>query len=320
MKEQIALLVGGVGGAKVAYGLAQLLPPDSLSIIVNTGDDFVHLGLHVSPDIDTVMYTLADISNKQQGWGLEGDTLQAMGLVKRYGGPSWFNLGDKDLGTNLTRTVMMNAGRSLTEVTTHLAQALGVMHPILPMSDDAVRTELTTDKGRLIFQEYFVRERWQPKVEKIEFVGSETARATDAVQEALGRATAIVLGPSNPFLSIDPILSVREIREALLNRRVPCVAISPIVNGQALKGPAAKLMQEFGRAVSVEGIAQHYSGLIDALIVDETDGKLKQSIEEIGIHCVVRPTVMTSDGEKKALAGEIIRWLRAETSTQGALK
>lgn len=313
MNEHVVLLVGGVGGAKVAYGLSQVLSPESLTIIVNTGDDFEHLGLHVSPDIDTVMYTLAGLSHREQGWGLQGDTLQAMSLVKQYGGPSWFNLGDKDLGTNILRTELLRQGKTLTDVTTQFAQALGVLHPILPMTDDRVQTELVTDKGRLLFQEYFVRERWQPVVESIEFVGASMAHTTRAVRAALDKATALVVGPSNPFLSIDPILAIRDIRRALVERQVPCIAVSPIVSGRALKGPAAKLMQEFGRPVSVMGVAEYYQGLIDVLVVDETDDKLKQSIEEIGIHCLVRSTVMSTDADKTALANEIIGWLRART-------
>lgn len=311
MKEHIALLVGGVGGAKLAYGLAQILSPESLSIIVNTADDFEHLGLHVSPDVDTVMYTLAGLSNKAQGWGLEGDSLQAIEMIKRLGGPGWFNLGDIDLGTNLMRTAMLSEGKTLTEITAHIATALGVQHTILPMTDDRLRTELETNQGRFVFQEYFVRERWQPVVKAIEFVGASDAHPSGAVRSALAQASALIVGPSNPFLSIDPILAVGEIRQVLETRTVPVIAVSPIVSGKALKGPAAKLLHEFGLPVSAVSVAEHYRGLIDAIVVDETDVKLKQSIENFGIHCVVKPTVMTSDADKVTLAESLMQWIRA---------
>ena len=220
-RDHVVLLVGGVGGAKLALGLAHALPPGALTVIVNTADDFEHLGLHVSPDLDTVMYTLAGLANPDTGWGLTGDTFRAMEMVARYGGPDWFNLGDRDLGTSLVRTALLREGHPLSAVTERLSRALGIQHPILPMSDDPVRTWLDTDQGPLPFQVYFVRERWGPVVRRVRFEGAESAQPNVGVSAALEAATLIVYGPSNPFLSIDPILSVPGIREC---RRLTCAS------------------------------------------------------------------------------------------------
>ncbi len=307
--DRVVLLVGGVGGAKLALGLARVLPPNALTIIVNTGDDFEHLGLHISPDLDTVMYTLADLANPQTGWGLAGDTFRAMEMVGRYGGPTWFRLGDGDLGTNVMRTMLLREGCSLTEVTQWLCAALGIAHRLLPMSDDPVRTVLETEQGRLAFQEYFVRERWQPVVRGICYEGAEQANPSPAVAAALEEATAIVLGPSNPFLSIDPILAVPGIRERIAASTAPKVAVTPLIAGQAVKGPTAKLMAELGLEVSVLGVARHYQELLSGIILDEADRSLIPSIEALGIRATARHTYMETLSDKISLAQSLLAWL-----------
>jgi LPPG:FO 2-phospho-L-lactate transferase len=308
-RDHVVLLVGGVGGAKLALGLAHALPPGALTVIVNTADDFEHLGLHVSPDLDTVMYTLAGLANPVTGWGLAGDTLQAMEMVARYGGPGWFNLGDCDLGTSLVRTALLREGRPLSAVTAQLSQALGVQHPILPMSDDPVHTWLDTDQGPLPFQVYFVRERWEPVVRQIRFEGAESAQPGAGVSAALQAATLIVYGPSNPFLSIDPILSVPGIRECIDASSAPRVAISPIVGGQALKGPAAKLMAELGVEVSPLGIVTHFRDRLDGIILDNADSNIREAIERLHIRATTKQTVMTSLADKIRLAEELLNWV-----------
>lgn len=308
ISDQVVLLAGGVGGAKLALGMANVLSPEALMIIVNTGDDFEHLGLHVSPDLDTMMYTLAGVSNPATGWGVEGDTLQAMNMVQRLGGPTWFRLGDRDLGTNLMRTSMIRDGKSLTEATVHLSQALGIQHTILPMTDQSIRTWIDTDQGRLAFQEYFVRERWQPVATKIEFVGAESAYASPQVQSAFEEATLIVLGPSNPFLSIDPIFAVPGILKQITERSVPCLAVSPIIGGQSVKGPAAKLMRELGLNVSPVGIAEHYRHVIGGLMLDVVDQLDCEGILALDVKPVVENTLMQTLQDKIRLAEVLLHW------------
>lgn len=308
LRERVVLLVGGVGGAKLAVGLANVLPPESLAIIVNTADDFEHLGLHVSPDVDTVMYTLAGIANPETGWGLAGDTFQALDMLGRYGGPDWFRLGDRDLASNLLRTARLREGQRLTAITHALCAALGVSHRILPMTDDPVRTWVETDRGRLAFQEYFVRERWQPAVSQIEFEGAAQARPTPEVVEALEQAALIVFGPSNPFLSLDPILAVPGIRQRIAGSNAPVVAVSPIIGGKAVKGPADKLMAELGYDVSASGIVNYYEDLLSGIILDEVDADLCASIESRGVKAAALPTFMQSLPDKIRLAATLLDW------------
>jgi len=307
LRDHLVLLVGGVGGAKLALGLSHILPPGTLTIIVNTGDDLEHLGLHISPDLDTVMYTLAGLSNPVAGWGLRDDSFQALEMVKRLGGPSWFNLGDRDLGTSLARTALLDQGHSLTDVTRTLSTHLGVQHPILPMCDQPVRTLLDTDRGRLAFQEYFVRERWQPVVRQISFEGAEAARPSKAVRQALESASLVVFGPSNPYLSIDPILAVPGIREMVQAK--PCVAVSPIIGGKAVKGPAAKLMQELGVEISALGVARHYRDLLNGIILDSVDEALSNPIQDLAILTGVYPTLMETTTDKINLAASLLDWI-----------
>jgi LPPG:FO 2-phospho-L-lactate transferase len=308
LRDHVVLLVGGVGGAKLAVGLANALPPGALSIIVNTGDDFEHLGLSISPDLDTVLYSLACLANPETGWGLAGDTFQAMAMVERYGGPTWFRLGDRDLATSLVRTSMLRQGQSLTEVTRHLSTALGIEHTILPMTDQPLRTCLGTSQGFLTFQEYFVRDRWQPAVQSIRFEGVEKAQPSASVIQALEQAALIVFGPSNPFLSLDPILAIPGIRERITQSAAPCIAVSPIIGGQAVKGPAAKLMAEIALDVSPVGITKHYEDLLDGIILDTVDSHLCQLIEQLNVHVTARDILMTSLVQKTELAESLLHW------------
>ena len=310
VRKRVVLLVGGVGGAKLALGLARVLPPDALTIIVNTADDFDHLGLHISPDVDTVMYTLADLVNKSTGWGLAEDTTQAMSMVDRYGGPTWFKLGDKDLGTHLMRTRWLREGFSLTDITRKLCAALSVQQTLLPMTNDPVRTMLDTDQGILSFQEYFVREGWQPVVRQIRYTGSEQAASNPDVALALDRATLIVFGPSNPFLSLDPILSIAGVRGRIEQATVPRVAISPIIAGQAVKGPTAKLMTELDVDISPVGVAAHYQGLLDGILVDHVDQALCKNIEDsLGLRTTTEAIFMKNETDKIQLAEALLSWV-----------
>ena len=297
----IVALAGGVGGAKLAAGLARVLPPEELVIAVNTGDDFEHLGLHVSPDLDTVMYTLAGIANPETGWGQADETWSFMGALSRLGGPDWFKLGDRDLATNVERTRRLHGSETLSEVTRDLCVRLGVRHAVVPMSDDPVRTVVHTDRGALEFQHYFVRDRCEPRVERLEYRGAETARPSPALREALGRRdlAGVLFCPSNPYLSIAPILAVPGVREAIGDR---AVAVSPIIAGRAVKGPAAKIMHELGITPSALEIARFYRGLVRALVIDRADSALGARIETLGIRPVLEDTLMAGDADRERLA------------------
>jgi LPPG:FO 2-phospho-L-lactate transferase len=304
----ILALAGGVGGAKLAKGLADVLPPEELVVVVNTGDDFEHLGLHVSPDVDTVMYTLAGINNTSLGWGIAEETWNFMHALETLGGETWFRLGDRDLATNIERTHRLRAGESLSAVTGHLCARLGVRHHVVPMSDAPVRTLVHTSEGVLTFQDYFVRRRAEPSVTKLEFSGAEEARIAPGFRRALGSRAlaAVVVCPSNPYLSIAPILALPDVRAALERRRVPVIAVSPIVAGQALKGPAAKIMRELGKEPSSLEVARFYQGLIDMLVVDHADSVLAASITALGIRPVVTNSVMKTPADRSTLARRII--------------
>lgn len=309
-EPHVVLLVGGVGGAKLAVGLAAHLPPEALTIVVNTGDDFEHWGLHVSPDLDTVMYNMAGVANPETGWGLAGDTFEALGMMTRLAGPDWFRLGDRDLATSLLRTSGLKGGKLLTPVTQALSTALGVAYPILPMTNQPVRTMLDTDRGPLAFQEYFVHEHWQPVVSGIRFTGIEDSRPSDQVAAALENATAIILGPSNPYLSIDPILAVPGIRERIARSSAPCVAVSPIIGGRAVKGPAAKMMAELGQDVSSFGVAKHYEGILKGIILDVVDQDRCPQIEALNIRAAARQTLMDTPADKARLGYEVLEWVQ----------
>ena len=304
----ILALAGGVGGAKLAQGLADVLAPEQLMIVVNTGDDFEHLGLHISPDLDTVMYTQAGINDPSRGWGIAGETWNFMQALQTLGGQTWFQLGDRDLATHLERTQRLRAGESLSAVTERLCARLNVRHRVVPMSDQPVRTLVHTSDGVLAFQDYFVRRRSEPVVTGLEFSGVDEARMSEALRFALDSQSlaAVIICPSNPYLSIAPILALPGMRAALECGRVPVIAVSPIVAGQALKGPAAKIMRELGKQPSSLEVARFYHGLIDALVVDHADSALGTSIDALGIHPIVANTIMNESRDRIELARCVI--------------
>jgi LPPG:FO 2-phospho-L-lactate transferase len=303
----IVALAGGVGGAKLAEGLAHCVGPE-LTVIVNTGDDFEHLGLHISPDLDTVMYTLAGIANPATGWGIAGETWNTLKQVARLGGPDWFKLGDKDLATHILRTQRLRHGDRLTEITADLCRALGVVAHVLPMSDDPVRTIVLSGTERLPFQDYFVRLQCAVPVTALHFEGIERAQPTAEVTAALidRSLSAVVICPSNPYLSVDPILFTPGLRNLIVQAGVPVVAVSPIIGGAAVKGPAAKIMTELGVSPSVTSIAEHYDGLIDGLMIDMIDTKLAPDIEEMGIRVRATSILMRNAADRRRLATECV--------------
>jgi LPPG:FO 2-phospho-L-lactate transferase len=309
----IVALAGGVGGAKLADGLAQVLAPEELLLVINTGDDFEHLGLRISPDLDTVMYTLAGLANPLTGWGLAGETWSFMEALERLGGSTWFRLGDNDLATHIERTRLLSAGQPLSRITRTFCQKLGVRHLVTPMTDSPVATYIRS-KGRVLpFQDYFVRERCEPVVDALEYRGADGASAAPDFAAALspGSLEAVILCPSNPWLSIDPILAIPGIREAV-HACGKVLAISPIVAGKAIKGPTAKIMRELGHEPSSLGIALHYSGLVQTLVIDKADTELRAGIESAGIRAVIAETVMESGSARKHLAETCLRLIRGE--------
>ncbi|MGC8877688.1 MAG: 2-phospho-L-lactate transferase [Anaerolineae bacterium] len=309
----VVALLGGVGGAKLASGLAQLLPPERLTCVVNTADDFEHLGLHISPDLDTVMYTLAGLVNHETGWGIKDDTWNALAMLARYEAPTWFRLGDRDIATHLLRTQWLREGFPLTWVTQQLCLLLGVRQNLLPMSDAPVHTRVLTDEGELAFQEYFVRYAWQPRVRAIRFEGIEQAQPTSAVVSALRSADVILFGPSNPFVSLDPILALPAMRRILGAVRAPRVAISPIVAGQALKGPAAKMMRELNLEVSPVTVAAHYRDLLTGFVLDHQDAACATTITaQMGIRTLATDIVMRDEVDRARLARETLRFALQE--------
>jgi LPPG:FO 2-phospho-L-lactate transferase len=300
---------GGVGGAKLAHGLSRILPPDRLTIAVNTGDDFDHLGYRICPDLDTVMYTLAGIANPETGWGIRDETWAFMDRQERDGGATWFRLGDKDLETHAARLAMLRDGRTLSAATAELSARHGIAHRIVPASDDPVRTHVaTTDEGTLPFQDYFVRLHCAPEVLGFSFDGADAAAPAPALVDALDsrELEAVVLCPSNPYVSIGPILAIPEIRARLEKRTRPCVAVSPIVGGKALKGPAAKMMRELGLDPSAATVAEFYRGLVDGFVLDRTDAALEDDVRQFVPHVLIADTVMTSDDDRARLAGEVV--------------
>lgn len=309
----VLALSGGVGGAKLALGLADVLPPSQLHVLVNTGDDFRHLGLHICPDIDTLLYSLAGRANKTQGWGLAGETWQTMAALEQLGGATWFRLGDKDLATHLWRTQRLAEGAGLAELTAELAASLGIASQVYPMTDEPVRTTVRTDRGDLPFQHYFVRQRCEPVVKGFKFEGISAARPDRKCMSLLqgNQLDCAVICPSNPFVSVDPILQVPGLWPALRDSRAPVVAVSPIVAGQAIKGPAAKMMRELGMAVTALGVARHYCdrypGLVDYFILDESDAKLADEIRELGVAVATTSTIMKSSKDKQELARFCLR-------------
>ena len=273
---KIVALAGGVGGAKLAHGLAQILPSEELTVIVNTGDDFEHYGLYISPDLDTVCYTLAELANPETGWGRKNETWGAIENAKTLGGPDWFNLGDQDLGTHLERTRRLKNGQTLSQITCDFCKAWGVGPSVLPMSDQPVRTIVETGEGDLAFQEYFVHRRCEPKVKGFRFEGINTAEAAPGALKAIDQAEAVVICPSNPWVSIDPILAVAGMRDAVEAKHV--VAVSPIIGGETVKGPAAKMYAELGIRPSALAVAEHYQDLLSGFVLDNVDAKLAKML------------------------------------------
>jgi LPPG:FO 2-phospho-L-lactate transferase len=302
----IVAFAGGVGGAKLAHGLYQALPPDALTVVVNTADDVELFGLRISPDADTVMYTLAGIANPETGWGIVGDTWQTLEMLTRYGHDTWFRIGDHDFATHITRTEQLRAGRSLTAATQALTTALGIRARLLPMCDEPVATQVDTPVGRLPFQDYFVRRHHSDSVLGVLFAGIEAARITEPVAQALQQAQAIVFCPSNPVVSIGPILAVPGMREAISAVAAPTVAVSPIVGGKALRGPADRMLSDLGFDVSAFGVAQMYQGVIDGFVIDTADAALQERIAALGMDVLVTPTVMRDDRDRRELARAVL--------------
>jgi len=309
LSKMILAFAGGVGGAKLALGLARVLAPEQLTLVVNTGDDFEHLGLHISPDLDTVMYTLAGLANPETGWGQADETWNFLEAVGKLGGETWFRLGDRDLATHVERTRRLRVGESLSQITRDFCQRLDVSAEIIPMSDDPVRTIVHTDEGALPFQEYFVHRRCEPRVRDFEFLGVTSARPHPLLLERLAVAEALIYCPSNPYVSLAPILALPGLRTLIDSRRragLPVVAVSPIVGGQALKGPAAKMMRELGLESTAVALAEHYTGTIDGLIIDRADADSASRIESLGLKTLVTDTIMSTEADKIRLAGKSV--------------
>jgi LPPG:FO 2-phospho-L-lactate transferase len=304
---KVALLAGGTGGAKLAHGFAQVLPPGDLSVIVNVADDTERHGLLVCPDLDTILYTLAGLADREQGWGVAGDTHTALGMLERLGEEAWFQIGDADLAVHVRRNHLLQRGLSLTDAVADMAAALGVGTRLLPATDDRLRTHVLTEQGEIEFQTYFVRHRQADEVRGLRLEGVEDARATPAALAALAAAELVVIGPSNPLVSIGPILAVAEMREAVAGSGAWRVGVSGIVAGQAIRGPADRMLGSLGHEVSARGVARLYAGLLDAFVVDEADARLAGPIrEELGIEMAVLPTVMRSDADRARLAGDLM--------------
>jgi LPPG:FO 2-phospho-L-lactate transferase len=315
---KVAALAGGVGGAKLAHGLQMALEPGALSVVVNTADDMTLWGLHISPDVDTVMYTLAGVANRELGWGIEGETWRNTEMMARYGRDPWFRLGDMDLATHILRTEMLRDGRTLTEVTADLAGALGVPSLILPMCDERVETLVSTEAGNLPFQEYFVQRRHADRVIGFTFRGIVDSVPTPQVLDTLEAAEAIIFCPSNPFVSTGPILAVPGMREAIEAAPAPRVGVSPIVGGAALKGPAADMLDALGHEVSPYGVALLYRGLLDGFVIDREDEAHSERIRELGMEVLVTGTVMKSDEDRERLARDVLGFALGLKERRGA--
>jgi LPPG:FO 2-phospho-L-lactate transferase len=301
---KVTLLAGGTGGTKLAHGFA-MLDDVELSVIVNVADDAEIHGLHVSPDIDVLLYTLAGLIDAERGWGIRGDTHTAHEMLARYGGPAWFTIGDADLATNVERTRRLRDGERLTDATAAMTTALGIGAQVLPATDDRYRTVLETDEGVLDFQDYFVRRRQEPEVRGVRLEGD--ARPTAEVLAAIGDAELVIIGPSNPLVSISPTLELPGVRDALTASSASRIAVSPIIGGKALKGPADRMLASMGHEASALGVARLYAGLVDRFALDVVDAALASEIEALGMAAVVLPTIMGSDDERAGLAEALVR-------------
>lgn len=307
---QIVALSGGIGGAKLALGLQHVLPPGELTVVVNTGDDFEHLGLSISPDIDTLLYTLSGLENPELGWGRAGDSWNFMAEIERLGGENWFRLGDKDLAVHIERTRRLNAGEKLSGITADFARHFGILGRVVPMSNDLVRTMVITNEGTLDFQQYFVARRCEPVVKGLAYAGASDAQLVPLAQEALQDASlqAIVICPSNPWLSIAPILEIPAWREALHEATAPVIAVSPLINGQAVKGPTTKIMGELQLEPSSVSIARFYEGIIDGFVIDKSEA---HAASEIGVATHVTATLMKTPADKQRLAREVVEFAKS---------
>ena len=310
---KIVALAGGVGGAKLAHGLAQILPPEDLTVIVNTGDDFEHLGLTICPDLDTVCYTLAGLANSETGWGRENETWNTISNIEKLGGPNWFRLGDQDFGTHIERTRRLKEGESLSQITKDFCKAWGIKQTVLPMSDSPVRTIVDTDEGELAFQEYFVHRHCEPRVKGFRFDGVKGAQPVIGAREAIASAEAIVICPSNPWVSIDPILRVIPLTPSTLTPApLPegegkiIVAVSPIIDGKTVKGPAAKMYAELGIEPSALAVAEHYHNLLSGFVLDSKDEQLSDKFEG---KILVTDTLMNSPVDRARLAMDVLQFI-----------
>jgi LPPG:FO 2-phospho-L-lactate transferase len=304
-------ITGGVGGAKLSLGLTHILKPTELGIAVNTGDDFEHLGLHVSPDLDTLMYTLSGLSNPDTGWGRVGESWHFIETLRELGGEGWFNLGDRDLAVHVYRTQQLTAGRPLSAVVEEMHATLGIKHQVWPVTDNRLRTQVETDQGTLDFQHYFVRERCEPVVRALHFEGASAARTTPGLLEwtTASDLDGIIICPSNPFLSIDPLLAVPDFRRALERRQAPCVAISPVIKGAAVKGPTTKIMGELGLPQSSAAVATHYGNLLDGFIIDDGDTALATEIASEALRVRVAKTLMNTLDDRINLAHTAVKFI-----------
>ncbi|MGI9104231.1 MAG: 2-phospho-L-lactate transferase [Terriglobales bacterium] len=313
----ITVLSGGTGGAKFVQGLVRLVPAAEVTVITNTGDDLLWWGLHVSPDLDSITYALAGLLSRERGWGVEGDTFACLEYMRRLGAPSWFQLGDKDLATHLQRTRLLASGKLLSQATSEICAAMGVVARVLPMSDEPVETRVCTAAGELSFQEYFVRERYRVPVTGVRFDGAQQGKPAPGVVEAIRDADAVFLAPSNPVTSIGPILSVPGIRGALHETAAPVVAVSPIVGGAAVSGPAGELMKTQGWPVSIAGVAQAYQDFLNVLIADNRDRAGASEVENLGIAVLFAGSIMDSDDAKLALARAALESLVRDARAAG---
>ncbi len=300
---KITALAGGVGGAKLAHGLAQVLAPEDLTVIVNTGDDFEHLGLYICPDLDTVCYTLAGLANSETGWGRAGETWNTIANIEKLGGPAWFQLGDQDIATHLERTRRLKEGQTLSQITRDFSSSWGIAHTILPMTDSPVRTMVNTEEGELAFQEYFVHRHCEPRVKSFRFDGVEVAEPAPGVREALESADAVVFCPSNPWVSIDPILRV------VGNINKPVIAVSPIIGGKAVKGPAAKMYTELGIQPSALAVAKHYRTILSGFVLDTTDLESENQIKDLSVKTLVTDTLMNQITDRTRLANDVLHFI-----------
>lgn len=306
-KLKIVAFAGGVGGAKLAHGLAQHVSPKDLTIVVNTGDDFEHLGLTICPDLDTVCYTLAGLANSETGWGRQNESWNTISNIEKLGGPTWFRLGDQDIATHLERTRRLKEGRSLSEITREFCKAWDIQHTILPMADSRVRTMVNTNEGELAFQEYFVHRQCEPKVKGFRFDNVDSAEPAPGVREAIESADAIIVCPSNPWVSIDPILSISDVKSLLKGKTV--VAVSPIIGGKTVKGPAAKMYAELGIEPSSLAVAEHYRNILSGFVLDTIDSNLEAGVKRLNINTLLTNTLMNNLTDRARLANDVLHFI-----------